>query len=85
MPEPIIEFAVTCPDCALQTLSELPIAMIANALLTGKDIRLHSNCHDHYWTATFAERAQLRETLATLKLEAHTVHEHIPEQFLATR
>jgi len=41
-------------------LAEIPIAVIANALLIGKAIRLYSKCHDHYWTATFAEREQLR-------------------------
>jgi hypothetical protein len=69
MPEPILKLSVTCPDCALESVSEMPIALIANALLTGKAIRLHSNCHDQYWTATFAEREQLRKSLAALKIE----------------
>ena len=68
MPEPILKFPVTCPDCALESISELSIALIANALLTGKGIRLHSNCHDHYWTATFTEREQLRKSLRMLEL-----------------
>jgi hypothetical protein len=50
----------------------MPIALIANALLIGKAIRLYSRCHNHYWTATFAEREQLRKTLAALKIESHT-------------
>ena len=69
MPEPILEIPVTCPQCALESLAEMPIALIANALLTGKGIRLYSKCHDHYWTATFAEREQLRKSLAVLKIE----------------
>jgi hypothetical protein len=69
MCEPILKFPVTCPDCALDSPSEMPIALLANALLTGKSIRLHSDCHDHYWTATFAEREQLRRSLAALKPE----------------
>jgi hypothetical protein len=69
MPEPVLKFTVTCPNCALESVSEIPIALIANALLTGQGIRLHSNCHDHYWTATFAEREQLRKSLACLKIE----------------
>lgn len=85
MLEPTLEFPVTCPDCALQTLSDMPIATIANALLTGKDIRLHSNCHDHYWTATFAERAQLRKSLAALKLEPRSNQERTQGQCLAAR
>ena len=68
MPEPILKFAVTCPDCALESTSELSIALIANALLTGRGIRLHSNCHDLYWTATFTEREQLRKSLRMLEL-----------------
>ena len=68
MPEPVLKFLVTCPDCALESLSELPIALIANALLIAKAIRLHSICHDRYWTATFAEREQLRQSLAQLDL-----------------
>ena len=64
MPEPTLKFSVTCPDCALESISEMPIAVIANALLIGKAIRLHSFCHDQYWTATFAERERLRKSLA---------------------
>ena len=72
MPEPLLKFSVTCPQCALESLAEMPIAAIANALLIGKAIRLYSNCHDHYWTATFAEREQLRKSLAALKNETPT-------------
>jgi hypothetical protein len=73
MPEPILKFPVTCPHCALESVSEVPIALIANALLIGKAIRLHSNCHDHYWTATFAEREQLRKSLVNLSIETPTL------------
>ena len=72
MPEPTLKVPVTCPECALESVSEIPIALIANALLTGKSLRLHSNCHDHYWTATLVEREILRTSLATLKVEATT-------------
>jgi hypothetical protein len=72
MPEPILKFSVTCPNCALKSDSEMSIALIANALLTCKAIRLHSICHDHYWTATFAEREELRKSLASLKIETPT-------------
>jgi hypothetical protein len=71
MPEPILTIPVTCPHCALESLAEMPIALIANALLIGKAIRLYSKCHDHYWTATFAEREQLRKSLATFKMAPH--------------
>jgi hypothetical protein len=76
MPEPTLRFPVTCPACALESLSEMPIAVIANALLTGKGIRLHSRCHNHYWTATFVEREELRKSLALLQIEPTTQHAH---------
>ena len=71
MPEPILKITVTCPHCALESLAEVPIALIANALLIGKPIRLYSSCHNQYWTATFAEREQLRQSLAALEVEPH--------------
>jgi hypothetical protein len=70
MNEPAIEFRVVCPECALESPFQLPIAVIAQALLTGKSIRLHASCHDQYWTATFIEREQLRKTLSTMNIEA---------------
>jgi hypothetical protein len=70
MLEPTLKFSVTCPDCALESVSELPIAVIASGLLSGKSLRLYSNCHDRYWTATFTEREQLRKSLAVLKIDA---------------
>ncbi|MGC2660115.1 MAG: hypothetical protein WA324_19315 [Bryobacteraceae bacterium] len=70
MPEPTLKFCVTCPDCALESVSEMPIAVIAGGLLSGKGLRLHSICHDRYWTATFTERDQLRKSLAVLKIDA---------------
>ncbi|HTD75769.1 MAG TPA: hypothetical protein VK652_19740 [Steroidobacteraceae bacterium] len=71
MPEPTLKFSVTCPDCALESVSEIPIAVIANSLLTGKSLRLYSHCHDRYWTATFVEREKLRKHLATLSIDTH--------------
>ncbi|MDP9010172.1 MAG: hypothetical protein M3N91_15955 [Pseudomonadota bacterium] len=70
MKEPTLKFSVTCPSCASECLAEISIAVIANALLTEKSIRLYSSCHDLYWTATFVEREQLRKTLSTLKVES---------------
>jgi len=69
MQEPTLNFLVTCPDCALESLSEISIGLIANALLTGKSIRLHARCHDQYWTATYVEREELRKSLGTMKIE----------------
>ena len=83
MPEPTLKFSLTCPDCALESVSELPIALIANALLIGKTLRLHSPCHDRYWTATFAEREQIRKSLAALKLDAHANRTPRPAAYTA--
>jgi hypothetical protein len=63
---------VTCPDCALESVSAMSIAVIADCLLTGKSLRLYSHCHDRYWTATFTEREQIRKALATLNVEPQT-------------
>jgi hypothetical protein len=68
MQEPILQFPVTCPACALETQCEMPIAVIAHALLSGKGIRLRAQCHDHYWTATFIEREQLRTALRGIRV-----------------
>jgi hypothetical protein len=73
MPEPILKIPATCPHCALESLAEMPIAVIANALLIGKAIRLYSKCHDHYWTATFVEREQIRSALRKIRVDALTV------------
>lgn len=67
MREPILKIPVICPHCASASLAEMPIALIAHALLIGNGIRLHSECHNQYWVATFTEREQLRRSLAELK------------------
>ena len=69
MKEPTLKFSVTCPSCALRSVTEISIAVVANALLTEKNIRLYASCHDIYWTATFVEREQLRKTLSSMKVE----------------
>lgn len=71
MPEPTLKFSVTCPDCALESVSEMSIAVIANGLLSGKSLRLYSKCHNRYWTATFTEREHLRKSLAMLNFDTH--------------
>ena len=42
---------------------ELPVAVIAEALIVGSSIRLHARCHDVYWDATELEIEQIREYL----------------------
>jgi hypothetical protein len=83
MPEPSLKFSVTCPDCALESVSQIPIAVIANGLLSGKSLRLYSRCHDRYWTATFIEREQLRKSLAAFKMQPNTHQAKLAEEFCA--
>ena len=85
MPEPTLKFSVTCPDCALESVSEIPIAVIANSLLTGKSLRLYSNCHDRYWTATFVEREKLRKSLALLDNDSHSQNQPHSEELAFPR
>jgi hypothetical protein len=61
--EPGVRFPVTCPLCAQTLLMELPVALIAEALLVGSPIRLHAGCHDVYWDAGELEVEQIREYL----------------------
>jgi hypothetical protein len=61
--EPGVRFPVTCPICARALLSELPVAVIAEALIMGSSIRLHASCHDVHWDATELEVEQIREYL----------------------
>ena len=70
MKEPTLKVPVTCPSCALVCLEEISIAVVANALLTEKSIRLYASCCDQYWTATFVEREQLRKTLSAMIVES---------------
>lgn len=72
MSEPTLTILVICPDCALESISEMPIAVIANGLLTGKSLRLYSHCHDRYWSANFTEREGLRKALAELNMQPLT-------------
>jgi len=58
--EPEFRFPVTCPICARAPLVELPVALIAAALMVGSAIRLHAVCHDVYWDATELEVEQIR-------------------------
>jgi hypothetical protein len=69
--EPGIRFPVTCPLCARALLTELPVGVIAGALIVGSSIRLHASCHDVYWDATELEVEQIREYLSAAVLTGH--------------
>jgi hypothetical protein len=61
--EPVIRLPVNCPVCARSLLTELPVSVIAEALIVGSSIRLHAGCHDVSWDATELEVEQIREHL----------------------
>jgi hypothetical protein len=68
--EPSIKIPVVCPECARETIGEFQIAVIATALITGKNLRLYAACHDVYWTATALEREKMRQHLAAISVDA---------------
>ena len=69
--EPGIRFPVTCPLCTQAMLTELPVALIAEALMARSSIRLHVGCHNVYWDATEVEVEQIREYLRAGVLIEH--------------
>jgi hypothetical protein len=68
--EPSVKIPVTCPECARETIGEFQIAVVATALITGKNLRLYAACHDVYWTATAVEREIMRKSLAAISVDA---------------
>jgi hypothetical protein len=69
--EPAVRFPVICPICGRALLTELPVALIAEALIAGSSIRLHASCHDVYWDATELEVEQIREYLGAGVVTGH--------------
>jgi hypothetical protein len=69
--EPVVRFPVTCPVCARALLTELPVALIAEALIAGSLIRLHASCHDVHWDAAELEVEQIREYLGAGVVTGH--------------
>jgi hypothetical protein len=63
MPDGALRVPITCPECAREYLSELPLAAVADALAAGQTIRLFAKCHARSWDANVVEREQLREYL----------------------
>ena len=60
MKEPTIRFPVSCPACGKELLTQMPVAAIAAGLLRGHNIRLFSECHGIWWTASSLEIEQIR-------------------------
>jgi hypothetical protein len=70
MTESIVKFSVICPVCQREVLTSLPFIYAAEALIRGKNIRLHASCHDKWWDASSAEVEQVREYVGAVALVA---------------
>ncbi len=66
MADPWLRFPIVCPQCGKEELLNLPVAILAAALLKGAAIEFHVNCHDLRWSADRIEVEQLREYLASV-------------------
>jgi hypothetical protein len=66
MREPEVMMPVRCPECGRESLCTLIVAVAADALLAGRQILLHADCHGREWEAGLSDREQLRECLAEL-------------------
>ena len=64
----LVRVPVTCPECKTESLTELPAALIAQALASGDSIRLYARCHSKIWQASGIEREQLRAYLQAASL-----------------
>ena len=63
MESPVIRVAVKCPQCGAESIAELQIAKVAEALILESPIRVHAPCHNEWWSATYSERKQIRDQL----------------------
>jgi hypothetical protein len=70
MTESIVRFPVVCPECRREVLNSLPFTFAAEALIRGKNIRLHSSCHDKWWDASSFEVERLRDYIGALAVAA---------------
>ena len=73
MIEPELMMPVTCPQCGRESLFALTFAVAADALLAGRPIVLHVDCHSRDWEADLSEREQLREYLGTVGIRSSNV------------
>jgi hypothetical protein len=70
MNNPTVKFPVVCPRCRRESLGELPVATIAEALIQHAPITLHAGCHEVSWRASAIEVEQIREYLGASWLES---------------
>jgi hypothetical protein len=77
MIEPEVMMPVICPECGRESLCALTVGVAADALLAGKPISLHADCHRREWEADLSEREQLRGYLGATCIRSAT---SLPEQ-----
>jgi hypothetical protein len=71
MDEPEVRFPVSCPLCAQELLTQMPMTVIERALSAGAAIRLRAACHDVHWEATALEVEQIRQYLDAARVAEH--------------
>jgi hypothetical protein len=69
MNDPTVKFPVVCPRCRRESLGELPVATVAEALIQHAPITLRTSCHKVSWSASAIEVEQIREYLGASWLE----------------
>jgi hypothetical protein len=70
--EPEILIEVKCPECGQSTLACLPVAAVADALISGSGFRLSGKCHSAEWEASPADIATIRAQLRTNSIHVQT-------------
>jgi hypothetical protein len=63
MKDPEVLMPVQCPECREEWLEGFPLALVADALLSGSRIRIRSRCHSTEWNAGAVEMEQIRQYL----------------------
>jgi hypothetical protein len=58
-----VRFPVSCPVCARESLTQLPLTTIGNALRNGERLQVSAQCHPRSWEASELEMVQIREYL----------------------
>jgi hypothetical protein len=61
MDESEVRFPVSCPLCAQELLTHMPMTVIERALSVGAVIHLRATCHDVHWEASALEVEQIRQ------------------------
>jgi hypothetical protein len=67
--EPQIQIPVRCPECGQESLTCLPVAVVAGSLISGRYLHFSSKCHCAEWEATPADIATMRAVLRTNSID----------------